>query len=526
MTQQHSNECPSAPVTCPNNCELVVFRSDLERHRNHDCPLEIQQCEFRAVGCQVELPRRDMPEHKRQNVAEHSVALSTTLQGAVADITTLQGDIITLQGYSTTLQGGLQGDITTLQGDITTLHGEMQAHVTQKTGAMEESLDKIQERVITQNERIKCLCVVVVLLASVAVVSIALLAVVVTEQSGQHSMSGIPYRKDQTGFCRFDDCKGERENIGKEGREEWRNELDSKMEQEQKERRNELDIRMEQERKEIRIELSRKVEEVMVQVSEHEELESRMEQEQSDELDRKLEMVMLQMKEYDTGEKEEIQLLQGQVSELQDKLDQEIKNGQRDEAKYGNPVLDVDISMLQMRQNAILKHLKMIPHEEILPFEFEMQDFEKHRESGDMWYSPPFYTDINGYKMLIRVDARGKDKRYISVSLILMAGVADDDLKWPFQEDIKIELINQAGSSRWNPLSYFHSTKVSHAQTLKFSETNVMKYNQRVTSGEMAPQGPRLPYFIAHDKLKYNSKEGTQYLKDDTLKFRISRSAP
>ena len=81
---QHSNECPSAPVTCPNNCELVVFRSDLERHRNHDCPLEIEQCEFRAVGCQVELPRKDMPEHKRQNVAEHSVALSTTLQRAMA----------------------------------------------------------------------------------------------------------------------------------------------------------------------------------------------------------------------------------------------------------------------------------------------------------------------------------------------------------------------------------------------------------------------------------------------------------
>ena len=131
-----------------------------------------------------------------------------------------------------------------------------------------------------------------------------------------------------------------------------------------------------------------------------------------------------------------------------------------------------------------------------------------------------FPSFINGYKMCIRVDAKGKDERHISVSVILMAGVADDDLNWP-QKDIKIELMNQASSSCWNPLSYFSRKKISHAQTLTFSETKVMKYSQRVTSGEMAPQGPRLPYFIAHDKLTYNSKEGTQYLKDDTLKFRF-----
>ena len=557
VTQQHSNECPSAPVTCPNNCELVVFRSDLDRHRNHDCPKEIEQCEFHAVGCQVELPRRDMSEHKKQNVAEHSVALSRTLQRAMADITflqgdiitlqgdinslqgdittlqgdstslrgditTLQGDIITLQGDSTSLQGditslqgdiitlqgdstslqgdiitlqgdstSLQGDITTLQGDITTLQGDIttlqgdiitlqgdgtslrgdittlqgdittlqediitlqgdstsnrgdittlqgdittlqgditslqskkadvtslqgavadittlqgdittlqedittlqgditsnrgdittlqskiQPHITQKTSAMQESIDKIQERVITQNERIKCLCVVVVLLASVAVVSIALLAVVVTEQS-------------------------------------------------------------------------------------------------------------------------------------------DIKHSH-----------ELDVNMLQVQQNAILKHLQMLPHKDILPFEFEMKEFEKYRESGQLWHSPSFY--INGYIMCIGVEARGKDGKYVSVTAFLMAGVADDDLKWPFREDIKIELINQASSSRWNLLSYFRPKKVSHVDTFKFRTMSVLKSNQRVTTGEMAPAGVQIAYFISLDKLEYNSKEETQYLKDGKLKFRVSASS-
>ena len=123
VTQQHSNECPSAPVTCPNNCELVVFRSDLEHHRNHVCPKEIEQCEFRAVGCQVELPRRDMSEHKRQSVAEHCVALSTTLQKAMEDITTLENE----KAETSSLQK-VMADIISLQSkkaDVTSLQGAM-----------------------------------------------------------------------------------------------------------------------------------------------------------------------------------------------------------------------------------------------------------------------------------------------------------------------------------------------------------------------------------------------------------------
>ena len=72
--------------------------------------------------------------------------------------------------------------------------------------------------------------------------------------------------------------------------------------------------------------------------------------------------------------------------------------------------------------------------------------------------------------MCTRVKARGADRKYISVAVFLMAGVADDDLNWPFQEDIKIELINQASSSRWNPLSYFRSKKENHLKTFKFRD--------------------------------------------------------
>ena len=506
VTQQHSNECPSAPVTCPNNCELVVFRSDLQRHRNHDCPLEIQQCEFHAVGCQVELPRKDMPEHKRQSVVEHSVALSRILQKTMAEIATLEkekAETSSLQGamsHITSLESrkaditSLQvamADTKSLQNKVASLQGEMQDSLNAMRDAMKDNQNKMQERITAQGKRVW-----------MGIALLAIVTVVAAMHGGQYSMSGrmngIQYTSDRTGFCTFDEhenCKVEngRGYTDKEGREihhVWHNELDSRMEQEQKERRDELDSRMEQEHKE-----------------------------RHNELDRRMEEVLLQVSEYETGEKQEKQRLQGQLSELQDQLDQEIKERQEPDS---HEVVGVDVNMLQVRQNAILKHLQMFPHEDILPFEFEMKGFKKKRRNGDLWYSPPFYTDINGYKMCIRVKARGTDGEYISVAAFLMAGVADDVLDWPFREGIKIELINQARS--WNPLSYYHSKKENHCKTFKFKTMRLSKSNRRVTTRKRALDGLQINRFISHDKLEYDSNEGTQYLKDDILKFRISAS--
>ena len=58
----------------------------------------------------------------------------------------------------------------------------------------------MQERITAQSTR---LWRGVALLAIVTIVSIAVLAGVVTMRSGQHSVNGIQYREDQTGFCRL-----------------------------------------------------------------------------------------------------------------------------------------------------------------------------------------------------------------------------------------------------------------------------------------------------------------------------------
>ena len=61
----------SIGVQCPNNCGKILERKLLENHISSDCPMTIIDCEFKHVGCDVRLPRKDMLEHAELAVIYH-----------------------------------------------------------------------------------------------------------------------------------------------------------------------------------------------------------------------------------------------------------------------------------------------------------------------------------------------------------------------------------------------------------------------------------------------------------------------
>ena len=62
IEDQHKEECPKLPIPCPNKCEAGnVPREDMEAHRE-ECPLEMIQCEYYSVGCEVRMARKDKEE--------------------------------------------------------------------------------------------------------------------------------------------------------------------------------------------------------------------------------------------------------------------------------------------------------------------------------------------------------------------------------------------------------------------------------------------------------------------------------
>ena len=68
---QHKEECPKLPLPCPNKCEVgSVPREDMKAHRK-ECPLEMIQCEYHNVGCEVRMTRQDQEKHKKEKMEEH-----------------------------------------------------------------------------------------------------------------------------------------------------------------------------------------------------------------------------------------------------------------------------------------------------------------------------------------------------------------------------------------------------------------------------------------------------------------------
>ncbi len=104
------------------------------------------------------------------------------------------------------------------------------------------------------------------------------------------------------------------------------------------------------------------------------------------------------------------------------------------------------------------------------------------------------------------------DGTHVSVFAYLMKGDHDDTLTWPFTGSVTFELLNQL------------EDKNHHKQSITFEIDDDV--SQRLVDDESREQGWGLNEFISHTALNYNASTNTQYLKDDTLVFRVSVSVP
>ncbi len=136
------------------------------------------------------------------------------------------------------------------------------------------------------------------------------------------------------------------------------------------------------------------------------------------------------------------------------------------------------------------------------------------KKETENFHSPPFYTSASGYKLCICVYANGSGNgkgTHVSVYANLMKGDNDDSLSWPFTGTVTIELLNQL------------EDKNHHKEITTFPADK--RASQRVVDREKG-SGWGLPQFISHADLTHEPLINRQYLKDDTLIFRVSAEAP
>ena len=140
------------------------------------------------------------------------------------------------------------------------------------------------------------------------------------------------------------------------------------------------------------------------------------------------------------------------------------------------------------------------------PKVFKMTGYNARKAVDCSFCSDSFYTSPGGYKMCITVNAEGDGSgsgTHVSVYAYLLEGAYDASLSWPFIGTVTFMLLNQLADDN------------HHSWMLKY-ET---KDNAKVGSNWGNVQ------FISHSALSHDPVKNTQYLKNDTLYFRVTVKA-
>ena len=130
---------------------------------------------------------------------------------------------------------------------------------------------------------------------------------------------------------------------------------------------------------------------------------------------------------------------------------------------------------------------------------FKLTEYQWRKINNERTMTPSYYTSPQGYQIRLEVYANGigdAKQTHVSVFVRILKGKHGN---WSFTGTCFIELLNQL------------EDKNHHIETV--SEEKATYYG-----------GPTWgnPMFIPHSKLNYDPSNNTQYLKDDTLYFRVT----
>ena len=162
-------------------------------------------------------------------------------------------------------------------------------------------------------------------------------------------------------------------------------------------------------------------------------------------------------------------------------------------------VISMEEEIAAMKKGIKEDRVKILRNVDSLTFEFS--DFQA---DNAIFYSQMFYSSPNGYNMQVKVYAGDCKNTHVSVYVTILEGKHDAKLKWPFVGNVTIEILNQLMHKN-------HYQRRIHIG----QEMNVLVGN-----------GRGYTKFIPHSELAHDPVKNTQYLKDDTLYFRVSVDIP
>ena len=103
---EHHGECSEYQVPCPNNCNISVKQKLIGSHLELECPNMVVECPYKKFGCEREVLRCELEEHKRINQIQH---LDYTSLFAISEIEQLKQTNIQLSERVNTLENQVEG---------------------------------------------------------------------------------------------------------------------------------------------------------------------------------------------------------------------------------------------------------------------------------------------------------------------------------------------------------------------------------------------------------------------------------
>ncbi|CAF1299272.1 unnamed protein product [Rotaria sordida] len=172
--------------------------------------------------------------------------------------------------------------------------------------------------------------------------------------------------------------------------------------------------------------------------------------------------------------------------------------------KHNQAILNQDVSSLQENIN----DMQYVSYDgisiwKITNFREKMIDAESERQTSI--YSPPFYSSPNGYKMRARLYLNGDGnarRTHMSLFFVLMRGLNDPILKFPFNYKVTFCLYDQTSQQRHIIDSFRPDIKSNSFQR--------PRSNMNIASG--------IPKFFP---LEIIQQEGNPYVRDDTMFIKI-----
>ena len=132
------------------------------------------------------------------------------------------------------------------------------------------------------------------------------------------------------------------------------------------------------------------------------------------------------------------------------------------------------------------------------PATFALSGYTKRKAQDRVVIPPPFYTSHRGYNVALEIHMKNREIEALFVQM--KQGLHNSKLKWPFTGKVTIELLNQIEDQNHAKLIEFNTESIAQRDKKKFDVKGCLSEQiQKSTS--------------------------TQYLKDDTLFFRVTVEA-